>query len=376
MSYSIHWLCNAPSPYNDFLFRSLDANSAINLKVHFKEKYLASHPWNRPMAQGFPSRYYNKTFGLDWELIALAMKDEDSLFVLGGWNNFTIWAVLNILMIRKRPFILWTDTPNVEKHRMMLKDKLRSHWLKIIFNNAVAVMGTGKPGCEALENIGCSKEKIFNFPYWTQLPQEWDDDKAITKTSTIFFSIGRLDRIKGYDLAIRAFDKAVLSVKQKNMEYWIFGDGPERNTLEGLAKKLNITEMIKFWGWQDPAFIQKEIKKADVFIHPALWEPYGVVVLEAMAQGKPVMASDKTMAALDRIQPGINGFIHTTGDTEQMAEQMSFFIQRPDQIDKMGKGARHTAVEWPVERGVEIIKKIAVGSSLKVHLARRPRKIK
>ena len=311
------------------------------------------------MAQGFPSRYYHKTFGLDGDLIALAIKDKDSLFVLGGWNNPTIWAVLNILMFRKRPFILWTDTPNVEKHRMWLKDKLRSHWLRSIFHNAVAVMGTGNPGCEALENIGCPKEKILNFPCWTQLPKEWNDDKAISKTSTIFFSIGRLDRIKGYDLAIRAFGKAVHSSEQNEIEYWLFGDGPERDTLKTLAKKVGMAGMIRFWGWQDPAFVHKKIKKADVLIHPALWEPYGVAVLEAMALGKPVIASDKTMAALDRIKPGVNGFIHKTGDTEQMAEQMSFFIQNLDQVEKMGKGARRTAEEWPVGRGVEIIKKIA-----------------
>ncbi len=112
-------------------------------------------------------------------------------------------------------------------------------------------------------------------------------------------------------------------------------------------------------GGRIPGSFKKKNKKADVLIHPALWEPYGVAVLEAMACAKPAIASDRTMAALDRIKPGINGFIHKSNDIEQLTEQMSFFIQNPDQITKMSREARRTAEEWPVERSVEIIKKIA-----------------
>lgn len=114
--------------------------------------------------------------------------------------------ISTILMVRNKPFILWTDTPNLNKARPWLKDKLRAYWIKLVFRNAVAVMSTGKPGCEAMAKLGCPKGKIINFPYWTPLPTEWSDCNNISKTSTIFFSIGRLNRIKGYDLLlVRSF---------------------------------------------------------------------------------------------------------------------------------------------------------------------------
>ena len=358
MKYNIHWLCNSPSPYNDYLFQYLATDTEVSLKVHFRKRWLPTHPWTMPLGEGYPCRYYKKILGIDWNLITFALKDKRSMFVLGAWNHATAWVLLIILLLRKHTFIIWTDTPNLNKQRAWIKDKLRTYGLRLVFSRAVAVMSTGRPGCEVLKKMRCPKEKIINFPYWTPLPKECDSIKSITKRSTIFYSVGRLDRMKAYDLAIVSLRKIVDSNKHKNIKYWIFGDGPERNKLEVLAKKLCIEEKVKFWGWQDPAFIREKVKIADVFIHPAQWEPYGVAVLEAMALGKPLIASDKTMAALDRIQHGTNGFIHTTGNIGQIENQMSFFVHNHTAIIKMGREARRTAEEWPVEKGLEIMKKI------------------
>lgn len=356
----LHWFAVRPTPYNDFLFRKLSADPEINLTVHFINSASESHPWQTPMAQGFSSRHYQKFLGVDWQCIKLAVKDKKSFFVIAGWDEMVRQAIINLLMFRGRPFAIWTDTPNLNASRHLLKRVLRSNWLKMVFRRSAAVMGTGTLGIETLERMDCPKEKIINFPYWTYLPKDWDDNKkSSNRDSIIFFSVGRLNVVKGYDLAIKALREVFRSYRKEKIAYWIFGDGPERTTLEALAKQMGIAEIVKFWGWQEPELIQKEIKKADIFVHPALWEPYGVAVLEAMAHGKLVIASDRTMAAVDRLTHGINGFIHKTGNVEEIANQMMFFIENPDKIDRMGREARRIAEEWPVERGVEIIKGLA-----------------
>lgn len=362
MNFKIHWLCTAPSPYNNYLFQTLAADPEIDLLVHFKKGKLLSHPWVKPMAQDFPARFYKTKFGVDRELVGLAIKDNSSLFVLGGWNHPTTWAVLNILLISRRPFIVWTDTPNLHKKRTLIKDKLRSKWLKTVFRNAVAMMGTGRPGTQALSKMGCPEEKAVDFPYWVPLPKDWNTNKLSFEDSIKFFSIGQLIDRKSYDSAIRAIGKIFHKRGNLNIEYWVFGDGPRRKDLERLTIQTGIKDIVKFWGWQEPSFIHEVVKKADVFVHPALWEPYGVVVLEAMALGKPVIASDKTMAAIDRIKDGTNGFIHRTMDIEQITQQVLYFIENPDEVLRMGKEARRTAEKWPVEQGVEIIKGLAVNA--------------
>lgn len=360
MSLNIHWLCNVPSPYNEYLFQSLAADPEINLTVHFQEKNVSSHPWTQPMTQGFPSRFAERRLGLDWKLIDLAIHDKSSIFIVSGWNHPSRWVLFIILIFLKKPYILWTDTPDFDKPRMWLKDALRTNGLTWIFRSALAIMGTGGPGVEVLIKMGAPKEKTVNFPLWVPLPQKTNNERTISDNSRItFFSIGRLDPIKGYDLAIKAFETVAATRHREKFEFWIFGDGPERSALELMVNKTGMTDIVTFWGWQEPSFIQDKIQEADILVHPALWEPYGVVVLEAMALGKLVLGSDNTMAMLDRIVHNVNGLIHRTGDVKQLSEDIIFFIENPDRILSMGREARQTAEKWPIKRGIDIIKGIA-----------------
>ncbi|MFA7676892.1 MAG: glycosyltransferase [Candidatus Omnitrophota bacterium] len=355
---SINWICPNPSPYNNYLFRALSADTDINLEVYFCNKSIPSHPWVDEAPEGFKHRYCKNSFLVKAELVKKALGSKRCIFVLSGWNKLIYWTMLIILMLKKRPYIIWTDTPSIAKNRMWAKRKVRSIWLKNIFNRALAVMSTGNPGVETLEKIGCPTKKIVNFPCWVPLLENSEfQEKGIDKKIR-FFAIGRLNLLKRHELTIKAFSEVSERFKEKNIELWIFGDGPERKSLEALSKKLGIEKKVKFYGWCKSSFIQSKIMEADVLLHPSLWDAYGVAVLEAMAHGKPVIASDATMAALDRVRQGNSGFIFKKFDTLQLAEYMSFFISHPEKIEIMGKEARKTAQAWPVERASEILKNI------------------
>jgi glycosyltransferase involved in cell wall biosynthesis len=371
MSFKIHWLCPSPSPYNDYFFRSVTVDPEIDLLVHFWKQAISSHPWSVPMAQGFPCRYYKEVFGVDWKLIKLAMNKAKSLFIVAGWNHPTVWLLLTILITRKRPFIVWTDTPDLKKRRIWAKDKLRSAWLKLVFHNAIAVMGTGKLGVQALEKMGCSKEKLVNFPFFLDLKRYRNNSDAFEKikfqfhskygdsNTILFFGVGQYIPRKGYDLAINALAKAIQITHNSNVRLLLAGDGPEKEHYTSLANELGISKQIALCGWLQPDEIETLNIGCDVLLHPARQDPFPTVVLDAMTWGKPVIGSDASGSVLDRIEHGVNGLIHKAGDVDQIAEQMSFFIRTPTEIIKMGQEARRTAEQWPVERGVEIIKQIA-----------------
>jgi len=89
---------------------------------------------------------------------------------------------------------------------------------------------------------------------------------------------------------------------------------------------------------------------AEVLVHPALWDPYPVAVLEAMAWGLPVLASDQTMAAVDRVGPGESGFLHRVGDVSGLARDMAYLLGHRERVREMGRQARQTAAQWPVDR--------------------------
>jgi glycosyltransferase involved in cell wall biosynthesis len=77
-----------------------------------------------------------------------------------------------------------------------------------------------------------------------------------------------------------------------------------------------------------------------------------------MAAGLVVFASDVTCAATDRIQHGENGFIHHAGDIAGLSEQLANMLRDPNMTLELGRRARATAEQWPIERAVAITKDV------------------
>jgi glycosyltransferase involved in cell wall biosynthesis len=356
----LHWICWVPTHYNDFLFRSLAADPSIDLTVHFIESRVPSHPWKAQLARGFRSRTYHRIVGLDWHLLSLAARDKSSFFVIGGWHEPTIMAVINMLIVRHRPFAIWTDTPDVYRDRPVLKAVLRTIWLRRIFAHARYLMGTGLPALSILEQIGGPKNKLVNFPYFVDLntfTPASESKNTNPSSPTIFLSSGRLvNSHKGYDIAIKALSSVASSIQSTHFIYKIAGSGPDREILEDLAKNLGILENLKFLGWLEPNELSDFYKSGDIFIHPSHFDPYGVAVLEAMASGIPVIGSNKAGSVIDRIQHMKNGLIHCANDIDDLSEKISYVFSDYKQVQAMGREARRTAELWPVTKGVEMIK--------------------
>lgn len=103
-------------------------------------------------------------------------------------------------------------------------------------------------------------------------------------------SVGRLLHLKGFEFGVQAFAK--FQSKCPDSEYWIIGNGPEKNRLETLARKLNITAKVKFWGEIGRTEVLEKLAECDVLVHPSLHDSGGWVCLEAMAAGRPVVCLD------------------------------------------------------------------------------------
>lgn len=100
--------------------------------------------------------------------------------------------------------------------------------------------------------------------------------------------VGRLVPLKAVDLLLAAFAEASRSV---DATLTIVGDGPQRAELEALARSAGIDDRVTFTGWLDPAGCAAALRDCDVFVFPSLQEAGGVVVLEAMAAARPVIAA-------------------------------------------------------------------------------------
>ncbi|WP_456416354.1 glycosyltransferase family 4 protein [Methanocaldococcus sp.] len=127
-------------------------------------------------------------------------------------------------------------------------------------------------------DIDMSQDEILNFRRSIGVQ---DDEKMI-------LFVGRLTYQKGVEYLIRAMPKIL---EKHNVKLVIAGSGDMRNYLEDLSYQLNIRHKVIFLGFVSKEMLKKLYKSSDIVVIPSLYEPFGIVALEAMASGTPVVVS-------------------------------------------------------------------------------------
>jgi glycosyltransferase involved in cell wall biosynthesis len=118
----------------------------------------------------------------------------------------------------------------------------------------------------------------------------------------------------------------------------IVGEGYLRPVLEGLRASLGLEDVVVLTGWMTDA-ADHALPTFDIFFQPSLWEAMSVVTLEAMAAGKPIVATRVGEASLI-INDGVDGLLVSPGDVEGMAGALGRLIADPGLRARMGLAAR------------------------------------
>jgi glycosyltransferase involved in cell wall biosynthesis len=171
-------------------------------------------------------------------------------------------------------------------------------------------------------------------------------------------AVGRHVAIKSFNVAIEAIALANKRAGKTQCELVLVGDGPERLPLERLAKTLRADRAVRFTGWLDNVNAREELDRSDALIVPSTFEGYSVVVLEALAQGRPVLASQNVTAAIDRNNGSGALVFHDSGDANALANQIEQLANNRDELERRAAAARAIAEEWPAERAVQIMQRV------------------
>lgn len=177
----------------------------------------------------------------------------------------------------------------------------------------------------------------------------------ITNKEKIIIFVGTLRRLKGVRYLIEAM-KCIIE-KNTNARLMLVGDGEDREDLENLVKELNIEKYVQFIGKVPNDKIPEYLKASDVFVLPSLSESFGIVNLEAMASGLPIVATN--VGGLPEIvKDGENGFLVEQKNPEKIAEKALFLLEHDDLREKISKKNREKAKGYSWETAVERLEEI------------------
>jgi glycosyltransferase involved in cell wall biosynthesis len=219
--------------------------------------------------------------------------------------------------------VLFETPPPRARAKRLLFDVFLTRAFRLFF-------GTGSLTLDYLRYFGVPAERTALFPYAIDvesfrrgaalaLPQraEVRARLGLPAEARVLLSLAKLHpREAPWDL-LRAFARS----QDPNTWLALAGDGPSRTELETFAREHGLRR-VAFLGYVPYPQLPALYAAADLFIHPAREERWGVSVAEAMACGLPVITSSRVGAARDLLVAGENGFTYQAGDEEELSRRI------------------------------------------------------
>ena len=251
------------------------------------------------------------------------------------------------------PAVLVTEHLAVADHRwirnpLALKLHLGLHYLSgLLVDKVIAVSQAARTAFIARQNIAPEKvETVYNgveldlekpsVQDCLRFRARWD----IPEQARVIAVIGRLSAEKGQEVFLRA--AGLLAGEDRQLRFVLAGDGPLRQRLQALADGLGLHDQVVFAGFVPD--IAAVIAAADLIVQPS-WEhteAFGLSLVEAMAAGKPVVASDITCFR-EIIEEGSNGLFFAPGDHVSLAEKMRKLLHDAVLSARLARSAQETA---------------------------------
>ena len=130
----------------------------------------------------------------------------------------------------------------------------------------------------------------------------------------------------------------IRAAREIDAEFVICGDGMRLEATRKLAKRCGVEHRVEFKGWLGPEQLSHEVANASVVAMPSLWpEPFGMVGIEALAAGRPVVAS-ATGGIEDWLEHGVSGLCVRPGDVHGLARALNELLNDPARQRAMGSG--------------------------------------
>jgi glycosyltransferase involved in cell wall biosynthesis len=185
------------------------------------------------------------------------------------------------------------------------------------------------------DNLGVPETKLHrihnpvDFENIDRLANEKGED-IFPKDKFNFISIGKLKHPKGFDILLRAF--AAARTVNPHLELTILGDGEERQSLENLKRELNLNGSVRMPGFEANPYVY--LKHADAFVSSSRYEGFANVIVESLACGTPVVATDCPSANREVLVESVNGWFAETENVDSLAQAINKAVGEVKNIDR------------------------------------------
>ena len=318
------WLTNIPSPYRVKFFNELGKYCDLTVLFEKSASSERDESWKNINNQNFKAIYLKgKSIGVAEAFcpsVTKFLKKGYDHIVVTNYSDLTgIWAIL-YLKVKKVPYEIEGDGAFPGTGRG-IKEKIK----RFLLRGAVRYFSSAALHDEYYKRYGIKQEKIVRYPFTSvyekdvlekplsnEEKKDLRDRLSITE-EYIVLAVGQFIYRKGYDILLKAFQSL-----NNSFGLYIIGG----NATEEYYKLADGKRNIHFIKFLLPAELSLYYRAADVFVHPTREDIWGLVVNEAMANGLPVITTNKCIAGLEMIKPN-TGIIIDSDDVKGLCNAIS-----------------------------------------------------
>jgi glycosyltransferase involved in cell wall biosynthesis len=198
-----------------------------------------------------------------------------------------------------------------------------------------------------VERVGLPRDKVTTIHYGLDdLPRAWGENPPtpVSEDARVLLAVCRLEPQKGVDVAVRALP--AVRERHASAELVVLGEGPERAALERLARDLDVPVHLPGRVPDVAAWL----RRADLLVHPARWEGFGLALLEAMLAELPVVATNVSSIP-EIVADGETGLLVPPDDPDALAVALARVLADPGTFGAAGRERART--EFSVARMVD-----------------------
>lgn len=278
-----------------------------------------------------------------------------NLFQAEFFTNIALLLLKTFLKVR--PFsdtmsfpVFVTTWHNMED---FLENRFLARIVKFNLERADQVIAISDAVADYLSaKTGFSREKITRIHYGFNLTKDrpWRQGQPLAKEGDLVLGmIARYAPQKGHIYLIEAMPEILKEVP--NVKFYFVGSDEKgiKDNLKERAKELGVEKNIIFADFSpDPVGLMSQF---DIFVLSSLWEGFGLVLLEAMSVGRPIVATNVGPIP-EIIQDGKNGFLVSPRDSKKLAEKIIILLKDKNLREKMGNAGKERLKEFSIEKMV------------------------
>ena len=377
--YRVLAVATHPVQYMTPIFRRMAKHPSLDFHVAYcslrgaeaghDPEFGANIQWDVPVLDGHSwTHVHNRGSGAEsffgffnpglWKLIRSGNYDAVLCFI--GYVRASFWITCLASKFSRAAFLFGADATSLTpRDGRNWKIPIKKFFWPHLFRLADQVLVPSSDGRDFMCSLGIPRDHVsvagdcVDNDWWMQQSQQIDRGAVraswgVSADDSIIVFSAKLQQWKRPLDLLRAFAKANLP----NAVLLYAGSGPQLPQLESEAASLGVASRVRFLGFVNQSQLPAVYTAADLLILPSEFEPFGLVVNEAMCCGCAVAASDRCGAARDLVAPVHPGFVFPSGDIDALAELMKKATADPARLKALGCASLAYIQTWSPERNI------------------------